>query len=105
MYGNVVHAVVYQIGANRRVQIHLKRNLQLGAHTVNARDEHGVEVLGFVDRKKAAKSANLAQYAPGERLMGQILDSLFRPVGTANIDACIGVCDGRRTGRRSLGHS
>ena len=36
LHGDVVHAMVHQVGADGGVQAHLEGNLQLGAHSIDA---------------------------------------------------------------------
>ena len=49
LHGDVVHAMVDQVRAYGRVQLHLKRNLQLGADAVHTGDQYRIGVLGLVD--------------------------------------------------------
>ena len=105
LHRNVIHAVVHQIGADRRVQVHLKRDLQLRAHSVHTRDQHRVGVLRLIHRKQSAEAANFAQHAASEGFVSQVLDALLGAVRAADVNPGIGVRDRRRTGRGSLGHS
>ncbi len=102
LHRNVVDAVVHQVGADGRVQVHLKRNFQLGAHSVDARHQHRVGVFRLVDREQPAKSANLAQHAPGKSLVRQVLDALLGAVGAADVHPGVGVGDRRRAGEGVL---
>ncbi len=43
LHGNVVDAVVHQISADGVVQVHLEGDLQLGAHAIDAGDQHRIE--------------------------------------------------------------
>ena len=93
LHGDVVDAVVHQVGADGVVQLHLKRQLQLGAYAVHAGDQHRVGILLLVDGKQPAKAANLAQHAAVEGLVGQILDALLGAIGALDVNTGVGVGD------------
>ena len=101
LHCNVVNAVVYQIGADRVMDVHLEGQLELRADAVHARNQHRIEILRLVHRKQPAEAANFAEHALGERLMRQILDALLGPVSLIYVDARVCVSD--RFGRM-LGH-
>ena len=94
MHGDVVDAVIDQVGADGVVQAHLEGDLQLGADTIHAGDEDGIEVSLLVDGKQSAETADLAQDAAVKRLVGQVLDALFGAIGAFNVYSGIGVGDG-----------
>ena len=97
LHGNVVDAMVDQVGAHGGVDVHVEGDLQLGADAVHAGDENRVEELLLIDGEEAAEAANLAEYSLGESLVGEILDALLGAVAAFNIHARVGVGD------RSLG--
>ncbi len=102
LHGDVVDAVIDQVGADGVVDVHLEGDLQLGAHAVHARDQNRVHPLRLVHGEQAAEAADFAQYAAGESLVGEILDPLLGAVGAVNVHAGIGVGDGGLRG--IMGH-
>jgi hypothetical protein len=86
--------VIYQISADGVVNIHLEGKLELGADAIHARNQHRIQVLGFVHRKQATKAADFAEHAFGKRLMRQVLDPLLGAIGFVYVDARVGVGDG-----------
>ena len=95
LHGDVVDAVVDQVGADGVVQVHLEGELQLGADAVHAGDQHGVEVFLLVDGKQPAKAADLAQHAAVKGLLREILDALLGAIGALDVHTGIGVGDRR----------
>ena len=93
LHGDVVDAVVHQVGAHGGMQAHLEGNLELRPHPIHARDQHRIHVLGFVHREQAAKAANFAEHAAGKGLVRQILDALLGAVGAVDIHTGVGVGD------------
>src|SRR5205807_6222297 len=102
--GDVVHTVVDQVGAHGGVQLHFKGHLQFGSDSVDAGDQHGVRVLGFVDGKEGAEAANFAEHSASEGLVRQVLNALLGAVGPADVNPGIGVGDRGGAGGWSLGH-
>jgi hypothetical protein len=86
--------MVHQIGADGVVDFHLESEFELCADSVHARNQHGIEILSFIDREKRAKSANFAENAPGKGLVGEILDALLGTIGLINVDARVCVSNG-----------
>ena len=102
LHGNVVDAVIDQVGADGVVDVHLEGDFQLGAHAVHARHQNRVHPLRLVHGEQAAKAADFAQDAAGKSLVGEILDPLFGAIGAVNVHTCIGVGDGGLRG--IMGH-
>jgi hypothetical protein len=70
LHCNVVDAMIHQIGADGRMQVHLERDLQLRAYPVHARNQYRVGVLGLIHHKQSTESADLTQHAAGKSLVG-----------------------------------
>ncbi len=96
--------MIHQVAADRGVQTHLKRDLQLGADAIHTRNQHWIGVFCLVHGEQPAKAPNFAEHAARESLMRQVLDALLGAVGAADVYAGIGVGDRCRAGRGSLGH-
>ena len=86
--------MVYQIGTDRVVHVHLKRQLQFRAHAIDARNQDGIDILGLINRKQTAKSPNLAEDALRESLMGKVLNALLGAIGFVDVYACVGIGNG-----------
>ncbi len=95
LHGDVIDAVVHQIRADGVMHLHLEGDFQLGANAVHARDQHRIEILRLVNSEQAAKPADFAEHAAGEGFVGEVLDPLLGAVGAVDIDAGVGVGDGR----------
>ena len=93
--GDVVDAVVDEVGADGVVDAELEGDLELGAYAVGGGDQHGVGKLGQVEREEAAEAADLAQHLLVEGLAGEHLDALLGAVAGGDVDAGVGVRDGR----------
>src|SRR5260370_625208 len=91
---NVIHAMVYQVGADGVVDLHFEGKFQLCPYAVHARNQDGIGILQAVNREQPSKSADFAQNALGEGLVGQIFDALLGAVGLVDIDACVRVSNG-----------
>jgi len=91
LYGDVIDAMIDQASAHRVMQVHLEGDPQLGAHTINARDQHRVLVLLLVEREHPAEAADIAEYALGISLMGEVLDPLLGAVGAFDVHTGVGV--------------
>ena len=94
LHGNVIHAVVHQVGADSVVDTHLESQLQLGPHAIHTGDENRIEVLSLVHSEEPAEAADLAQNAFGEGFMRKVLDPLLGAVSLIDIYARIRVSDG-----------
>ena len=93
MYRNVVDAVIYQVAADRVVDLHLESHFQFCAYAIHARNQHGIDIL-LVHGKQAAESANLAQHSLGESFVSQIFNALLSAVATIDVDTGVGVSNG-----------
>ncbi len=91
LHRNVVDAVVHQVAAHGVVHAHFKGKFQLGAHAIDAADQHRVGKLSFVHLKKPAKAADLAEDTLVEGTVRQVLDALLCAIRLFNVHACIGV--------------
>ena len=76
--GDVVDAMVHEVGADGVVFVHGEGNLELGADTIHGRNEHGLAVTFDVESEEAAEAADLAEdFRPvggGEQLRQGCLD-------------------------------
>ena len=90
LHENVVHAHRDEILADRVVFVQMKRETQLGAHAVGARDEYGLLVLlrHFEER---AESADAAHHAFAQGLLRKRLDAIDERVARDHVDASVGV--------------
>src|SRR5215475_15822795 len=86
--------MVYEIAADRVMDVHLECELEFGADAVNAGNEDGIKVFGFIYGEEAAETADLAEDASGEGFVGKVLDALLGAVGLVYVDARVGVGDG-----------
>ena len=102
LHRDVVDAVVDQVGAHGVMDVHLKGDLQLGAHAVHAGDQHRVDILQLVHGEQAAEAADFAQDAAGKSLVGEIFNALLGAVGTVDVDARVGVSNWRIPGGGGL---
>src|SRR5438105_1555794 len=91
LHGDIVDAMIDQVGADGVVDLHLEGHLELGAHAVHAGNQHRVAVALAVEREQAAESADLAQHPAGKSFVGQIADALLGAFGAVNIHAGVGV--------------
>ena len=60
LHRDVVDAMVDQVAAHGVVNVHLEGDFELCAHTIDARDQHGIEIFLGVDGKQATEPADLA---------------------------------------------
>ena len=56
LHGDVVDAVVDQVAADRVVEVHFEGDFEFGADAVDAGDEHGIEILLLIDRRRDRQS-------------------------------------------------
>jgi hypothetical protein len=92
LHHDVVDAMIDQVGAHGVVDLHLEGDLQLGAHAVDARHQHRIEI-GFGDGEQASEAADLAQNSLGEGFVGEVLDALLGAIGAIDAHARIGIGD------------
>ena len=62
--GNVVDAVVYQVGADGVMNVHFEGQFQFGTDAIHAGDQDGIEVLRFIDRRTARQSRRSRSVRP-----------------------------------------
>ena len=91
LHGDVIDAVVHQVAAHGVVHAHFKGELELGAHAIDAADQHRVGEFFLVHLEEPAKAADLAQDALVEGAVRQVLDALLGAVCLLDVHACIGV--------------
>src|SRR5215469_13717212 len=84
------------------VNVHLERELQFGADSIDARDQNRVSIFRG-NGEEGAEAANLAENILVEGLVSEILDALLSAVGTLDIHTRVGISD-RRADCRILGH-
>ena len=89
--GDVVDAVVDEVGTDGVVDAELEGDLELGADAVGGRDEHGVRELVEIECEEAAEAADLGKDVPVEGLAREHLDALLGAVSGRYVDACVGV--------------
>ena len=88
---DIVDAHGHAVDTDGIVLIHDHGNLQLGAHTVGAGDQHRVLVTGAVQLKQAAKAAQTADAVLVHGTGDILLHQLHRAVTGGNVHACCGV--------------
>src|SRR5215472_12620569 len=93
LHGNVIYAMVHQVGADGMMQAHFEGELELGANAIHARNQHRIAIFLLVDRKQPPEAANLAKHPAIEGFVRQVLDALFGAIGAVNVNTGIGVGD------------
>ena len=101
--GDVVDAVVDEVGADGGVDAELEGELELGADTVSRADEDGILPLAAVERVKRSKAADPGQDVAVERGGGEGFDAVLGTVTGGDVHTGIGVTD--RTDRLGFGHA
>ena len=91
LHGDVVDAVVDEVGADGVVDAELEGDLELGADAVGGGDEDGVGVFVEVEREEAAEAADFRKDLLVEGLTGEHLDALLGAVAGGDVDAGVGV--------------
>ncbi len=91
LHGDVVDAVVHQVAADGVVHAHFKGELELGAHAIDAADQHGIGEFLLVHLEEPAKAADLAEDTLVEGAVRQVLDALLGAIRLFDVDACVGV--------------
>eukprot|EP01092_Planopodium_desertum_P014841 TRINITY_DN7609_c0_g4_i2.p2 TRINITY_DN7609_c0_g4~~TRINITY_DN7609_c0_g4_i2.p2 ORF type:complete len:374 (-),score=160.05 TRINITY_DN7609_c0_g4_i2:543-1664(-) len=103
LHQHVVHAHGDQVDADRIVAVQLVGQLQLGADAVGARHQHRLAVLiGQVEQ--GAEATQAAHHFRTEAALDQGFDPLDQLVAGVDVDTRITVGEGRRGGRRAVGH-
>jgi hypothetical protein len=91
--GNVIDAVVDQIGAHRVVHPHREGYFELGADAIRTRNQNRVRIFADVQAEETAEAANIPKHLLVEGFLGEILDALFGAVSLGNIHASGSVGD------------
>jgi hypothetical protein len=87
LHGDVVDAVVDQVGAHGVVHAELEGDLELGAHAVGGADQDGVLPALQVEPEERAEAADAAQDVAVEGLLRQVLDAFLGAVAGGDVDA------------------
>jgi hypothetical protein len=90
LHEDVVHAHRDQILADGVVFVQMKCELQLGAHAVGARHEHGLPVL-LRHFEQRAEAADAAEHAVAQRFLRKRLDLVDERVARVDVDAGVAV--------------
>ena len=93
LHGDVVDAMVDEVGADGVVDSQFEGDFELGADTVCTGDEDRLLVLEGVELEEAAKATDFAQHVAVEGALGEVLDALLGAVAAGNVDSGIGVGD------------
>jgi hypothetical protein len=88
--GDVVDAVVDEVGADGVMDAELEGELELGADAVGRGDQDWLLVFA-VETEEAAEAADLAEHVAGEGALGEVLDALFGAIAGGDVDAGVGV--------------
>ena len=94
LHGDVVDAVVHQVGAHGVVQAQREGDLQLGAHAVGGADQDRLLPALRVHPVQRAKAADAAQHVAVKGLLRQELDAILGALATAEINSRIGIGHG-----------
>jgi transposase-like protein len=94
LHGDVVDAVVDQVGADGVVHAELEGDLELGAHAVGGADQDGVLPALQVEPEERAEAADAAQHIAVKGLLRQVLDALLGAVAAGDVHAGVGVGHG-----------
>src|SRR5579864_320128 len=100
LHGNIVYAVVDQIGAHGVMQLHHERYFQLSAYAVHAGDQNRIAEFLFVESEQPAESTDFSNDPTGEGAVGEVLDALFGTVRAVNVNPALGI--GYRFGFQNL---
>ena len=85
--GDVVDAMVHEIGADGVVPIHGESDLQFRADAIDARDQHRLAHAGEVRRKQSAEAADLSENFGPVRLPNESLDAALQPIAEIDVNA------------------
>ena len=86
------------------MQPHFEGDFQFRSHTVHTGHQDGIKILRFINSEETTEAANLAEHAPGEGFVRQVLDALLGPVGAVDVHPRVSVGDRRSSGSGFLGH-
>src|SRR5207248_1234991 len=84
---NVVHAMIYQIGANRIMSIQSERDFQFRPDTVDARNQNRLAHSGKVRTEQSAETADLAEHLWSMGLFNERLNASLQSIAKIDIDA------------------
>ena len=93
---DVVDAHGHTVDTHRIVPIHQLGDALLGAHTVGARDQHGLGHAGEVGGKKSAETAQVRDHAGDKGTLHMLFHQLDALVASLDVDAGGGVGCGMR---------
>ena len=91
LHGDVVHAMVNEVLADRVVDVELEGYFEFGAYAVCGGDEHRGRELLEIEGKEAAEAANLTQDVLIEGLARKHLDALLGAIPRGDINSGISV--------------
>jgi len=74
LHGNIIHAVVDEVGSHAGVQAELRCQRQLIADAVRRGDQHGIREACAIERKEAGKAPNFRQHILVEGAAGEAFD-------------------------------
>ena len=89
--GDVVDAVVDEIGANGVVAVHREGDFQFGADAIDARDQNRLAHPGKIRREKPAETADLAEHFRTMGLPNELVDAALQPIAQIDIHSGTGV--------------
>ena len=84
--GDVVDAVVDEVGADRVVAVEREGNLQLRPNTVDAADQDRLAHSGEIRRKQAAEAADFAEHLRPVRLPNESVDAALQPIAEVHVN-------------------
>ena len=89
--GNVIDAVVDEIGADGVVPVHGKGDFQLRPDTVHTGDQHRLAHSGKIGREQAAEAADFPEHLRPVRLPDESVDFALEAVAEIDVDSGAGV--------------
>jgi hypothetical protein len=84
-HGDVIDAMVHEVGADGVVPVHREGDFELGAHAIHGRHEDRLAVFFQIKREQAAKAADLAEHLAAMRGGEQLRQGGFDPVAQINV--------------------
>ena len=90
-HGDVVDAMIHEVGADGVVPVHREGDFELGADAVHGRHEHRLAVFFQVEREQAAEAADLAEHLAAMRGGEQLRQGGLDLVAQINVHARAGV--------------
>jgi hypothetical protein len=98
--GDVVDAVVDEIGADGVVAVELEGDFELGSYAVCGADEDGAFELLQVKAEERAEASDASEDVPVEGFLREVLDAILGAVASGDVNAGVGVGDGLGAGFR-----